>query len=127
PDGMANAFTQANNARPIPADMMMRKDLMPPELVAMIEGRYRPKNGPVGPPMLPGMMPPGGMPASMMQPGVQQAVALAPMPAPTPAPAQQVSEKAAVEQLRAVLRDALLPSEREEAADHLARYEAHRM
>lgn len=125
PEGLANAFTPAMNGRPIPADMM-RKDLMPPELVAMMEGRYRPKNGPAGPfapPTPPGMMPV----VPVQEPVVQAPRPVQPVVQQQPAPIQQVSGAAIVDQLSAVLREALLPSEREQAADQLARYEAYRV
>jgi hypothetical protein len=131
PEGMANAFTPAVGGRPIPADMM-RKDLMPPELVAMLEGRYRPKNGPLGP-FAPPLVPGDPRQLAMAQPhpttptpAPVPAPVPAPAPAPVPAPVQQVSGAAAIAQLRSVLKDALLPSEREVAAEHLARYEPYR-
>jgi hypothetical protein len=104
----------------------MRKDLMPPELVAIMEGRHRPKNGPGGPFAPP--TPAGMMPLAPPQEAIVQAPRPLPQPVVQPvAPLQQVSGAVIVDQLSAVLRDGLLPSEREQAADQLSRYEAYRV
>jgi len=127
PPGLGNAFTEAGNPRPIPADMM-RKDLMPPELVAMMEGRHhRPMGGPNAPAVGPNAPPAMAMPQMPQMPQMpMQPQAPVVMQPTLPAPVRQVSGQAALELQRGVLKDSLLPSEREQAADYLSSYEAHR-
>ncbi len=127
--GPGNAFA---GSQPIPADRI-RKDLMPPELVAMLEGRYRPGKGPIapavgpyGPPQVPGNI---AGPAPMGQPPMRGTplppLTRQPMP-PAIQPVSANSSSHAVEQLRSVLVDDLMPSSREEAANRLARYDPYR-
>jgi hypothetical protein len=103
PTGMANAFTPAGNTRPIPADFG------PPQFAAngfSAPGQQddgAPPNQPVPPP-LPGYFPP------------MAARGYGPAPSAAIAQAGEVSPP----QLLATLRGALLPSQREWAADRLA-------
>jgi len=119
PNRTANAFTDPMGAQPIDPTRV-RKDLMPPELVAMLEKGHRPGVGPNGQPvLLPGLaMPtPGPVAGTPLPPITPRATAASGGVTP-------VAGSAAVEQLRHILKDGLLPSEREQAVDQLALYEA---
>jgi hypothetical protein len=105
PTGLVNAFTPASNARPIPADFG------PPQFAAngfsdpdQPVAALRPPQ-PVPPPM-PGYFPP------MAARGYG--------PAPYGRPIAQAGPALSPPQLLATLRDSLLPSQREWAADQLA-------
>lgn len=119
PNRTANAFTDPMGAQPISPDRV-RKDLMPPELVAMLEKGHRPGVGPNGQPvLLPNLAPPtaGPLAGTPLPP-------IAPRATAAPGNVTPVAGSAAVEQLRHILKDGLLPSEREQAVDQLALYEA---
>lgn len=124
PQGMGNAFTGPNGAAPQPIPMdRIRKDLMPPELVALMERQQR--DMAAGRPTLPLPPFPGAMPseATVTGPVPTPGPSLPTAPTPGYASVQQVSGNAALEQLRATIADGLLPSEREMAADQLAKYD----
>jgi hypothetical protein len=104
PTGLANAFTPASNARPIPADFA------PPQVAAnCFSGPDQPAPaGRTGPPAAP-------------VPGYFPPMARGYGPAPYGRPIAQASQPAvSPPQLLATLRDSLLPSQREWAADQLA-------
>lgn len=121
PSGMGNAFTLAGSRRPIPADFGPTPQeangfgdylpVVPPQPAAM-------PPRPNMPPMMPGLP---GMPMGMPQGGMMpvnpyMAVPSTPMvPSAPTAAAQPMS----VPQIMLTLKDSLLPSQREMAADQL--------
>jgi hypothetical protein len=108
PTGLANAFTKADNPRPIPADFG------PPDVGGNAFGAaYQPIMAPVAPPgYRPGMgyVPPPQQPGAPAQPAT---------PFTAPAPPSTGNGETVPEQL-SMLRDALYPSQREWAADRLS-------
>jgi hypothetical protein len=107
PPGMGNAFTTTGSSRPIPADYGMAENIPNAFEHAGMSPPARPQMA-----MMP---PPGYYPMPMPMPRMPAAVPMAMAQAPLPEPQTG--------QLIAVLRNSVLPSEREMAVEQLSRYD----
>jgi hypothetical protein len=116
PSGMGNAWTMAGSHRPVPSEMGMVA--AQPHNAFQHAGMSGAAARPPMPPMMPAMM---GMPP--MMPPQMMAMSYYPPQAyyPPPAPAAQPVPEEKASQLITVLRNSVMPSEREMAVDRLSR------
>jgi hypothetical protein len=114
PAGLANAFTTAGTPRPIPENFGQRA-YVPNAFTDQGAGMMGPQMAMAYPPPM-AYYPPPMMAA---RPMYAPPMAYRPAPAPPPQPAASPTETASVPQLVGILKEALYPSHREQAADRL--------